>query len=57
MMSKELFTYLQWRFLRDCFPKYRQYCDEWISNITGDQLSYFMIEMERLTKNGIYKGL
>jgi len=56
-MNKELYTYLQWRFLRDCFPRYRQYYAEWISNVTDEQIMYFKEEMRRLTLNGTYKGL
>lgn len=56
-MDKSLRTYLQWRFYLHCFPRYRQYCNEWIDNVTPDQVLYFKEEMKRLTDNGIYKGL
>jgi hypothetical protein len=56
-MTDELYVYLQWRFLKDCFSKYRQYCQEWISSVTDEQIKYFKEEMRRLTLNGIYKGL
>ena len=35
--------------------KYGRYCEEWMKNLTEDQLSYFRIEKERLTLRGIYK--
>lgn len=56
-MNNELYTYLQWRFLRDCFPRYRQYCAEWIANVTNEQIAYFLEEMNRLELKGEYKGL
>ena len=29
--------------------------DEWVKNITEEQMNYFRIERERLTLRGIYK--
>jgi hypothetical protein len=35
--------------------KYHKYVDEWISNVTSEQLSYFEKEREHLIKQGIYR--
>ena len=53
-MTKELRTYLEWRFRFNNIPKYRKYQDEWINNIPKDQLWYFEIEMNHLRSNGLY---
>lgn len=42
-----LFDYLRDRFYRNNHAKYRKYFDEWISNITENQLFYF--EKERIS--------
>lgn len=42
-----LFDYLRERFYRNNHAKYRKYFDEWISNITENQLFYF--EKERIS--------
>lgn len=49
--------YLRWRFMSDSYirGKYGRYFDEWVKNITEEQMSYFRIERERLTLRGIYK--
>lgn len=41
-------AYLSERFLRNNHPKYHKYCNEWINNITADQLRYFMEEKRRI---------
>jgi hypothetical protein len=48
--------YLKWRFMNDSYirGKYGKYCDDWINNLTEEQLTYFKIEKERLTQRGIY---
>jgi hypothetical protein len=49
--------YLRWRFMSDPYVKgkYGRYCEDWIKNVTEDQLAYFRKERERLTLRGIYK--
>jgi len=42
-----LFDYLRERFYRNNHAKYRKYFDEWVSNITENQLFYF--EKERIS--------
>lgn len=54
-MSKELRTYLEWRWRVNTFSKYQQYRDEWIDNLVDSQLYYFEREMEHLINNGTYK--
>lgn len=53
-MSKELRTYLKWRFRINNINKYQKYCDEWINNLNYIQLMYFDIEMNRLKLKGQY---
>lgn len=53
-MSKELRTYLEWRFRINNINKYQKYCDEWINNLNYIQLMYFDIEMNRLKLKGQY---
>lgn len=36
--------------------RYRQYCQQWINNLTEEQIAYFKEEKKRLTNRGIYKG-
>lgn len=49
--------YLIWRFNSDPYVRnrYGMYCDEWINGITDEQMYYFRLEKERLTRMGIYK--
>jgi hypothetical protein len=47
-------TYLEWRCRTSWHPKYLKYIDEWISNITPDQLKYFRKEMLHLIENGTW---
>lgn len=42
-----LFDYLRDRFYKNNHTKYRKYFDEWISNITENQLFYY--EKERIS--------
>lgn len=53
-MTKELRTYLEWRFRVNTINKYKKYQDEWINNIPQEQLWYFEIEMKHLKDNGKY---
>lgn len=48
--------YLYWRFTNHLQKKYREYFEEWFSNITKEQLLYFKKEKENLTLKGIYKN-
>ena len=54
-MSKELRTYLEWRWRVNTFWRYQQYKDEWINNLIPSQLYYFEREMQHLIDNGQYK--
>ena len=54
-MEKYMEEYLVWRFTDKLKQSYRQYCMQWINGVTSDQLAYFILERERLIKNGIYK--
>lgn len=56
-MTKSLETYLQWRFKVNNINRYQHYVNDWMYNLTENQLYYFAIEMERLINRGIYKGL
>lgn len=40
--------YIVYRFMRHNHNKYKHYCQEWISNLTKDQIEYFKLEKERL---------
>jgi len=53
-MDKYMVEYLVWRFTDKLKQSYRQYCMQWINNVTTDQLQYFKLERERLIKMGIY---
>lgn len=39
-----LYTYLQERFYYSNHSKYRKYFEEWVSNLTDNQIDYFEIE-------------
>lgn len=54
-MDETLKKYLLWRFHYFNHAKYRNLADEWIANITIDQLQYAKRERENLIKNNIYK--
>jgi hypothetical protein len=56
-MDKSLETYLLWRFKVNNANRYQRYVNDWIYNLTENQLNYFAMEMERLINRGIYKGL
>ncbi|MBQ9645341.1 MAG: hypothetical protein IJV24_03150 [Prevotella sp.] len=47
--------YLRERFRRNNHTKYHKYCDEWISNITTDQLRYFIEERRRIESGVVLK--
>lgn len=51
-MSLELYNYLKERFYKNNHSKYRHYFEEWVSNITEDQLFYFKQEKVRLERYG-----
>ena len=46
--------YLEWRCRMNWHPKYLRYIQEWVSNVTPDQMMYFEREREHLIKNGQY---
>jgi len=53
-MTNQLNNYLQWRCRMNWHTKYLKYINEWISNITDNQLIYFEKEMNHLIDRGIY---
>lgn len=54
-MTNVLKTYLEWRFRVNNVSKYQKYRDEWITNLTPDQIYYFDVERERMILKGLYK--
>ena len=44
--------YLIRRFMFNNHNKYRKYAEEWVNNITHEQIAYFILEKERLEKHG-----
>lgn len=42
--------YLIHRFVFNNHNKYKKYVEEWINNLTADQIAYFVLEKERLEK-------
>ena len=47
-MTEQLYTYLQLRFCKENHVKYHKYFEEWVQNITNNQIHYFNIEMNNL---------
>ena len=47
-MTEQLYTYLQLRFYNENHVKYHKYFEEWVQNITNNQIHYFNIEMNNL---------
>lgn len=48
-MNSVIKDYLVQRFFRNNHNKYRKYCIEWVSNVTEDQVKYFIEERRRLS--------
>ena len=48
--------YLEWRCRMNWHPKYLKYIQEWINNVTPDQMKYFEKERKNLINRGIYSG-
>ena len=47
-MTEQLYTYLQLRFYKENHVKYHNYFEEWVKNITNNQIHYFNTEMSNL---------
>jgi len=47
--------YLINRFLKNNHNKYHKYMKEWLSNLTADQIAYFILEKQRLDEKDISK--
>ena len=47
-MNNIIREYLTQRFLRNNHTKYYKYCNDWVDNVTEDQLNYFIKEKDRL---------
>lgn len=52
-LKENLHPYLVERFLRCNHNKYKHLYQEWIDHLTYNQLSYFVLEKERIEKNNI----
>ena len=52
-LKENLHLYLVERFLRCNHNKYKHLYQEWIDHLTYNQLSYFVLEKERIEKNNI----
>lgn len=52
---KGMAEYLKERFLRNNHSKYHKYCNEWMINITPDQLRYFINERRRIETGVVLK--
>ena len=46
--------YLRFRFYTNNRKPYHHYFDEWVSDLTKNQIDYFLREMENLIKDGKY---
>ncbi len=46
--------YLFWRCKVNWHNKYHKYIQEWIDNVTPEQMDYFVKEREHLIARGIY---
>ena len=58
MIEKKYIDYLKWRCKVNWHSRYLKsnwYIDQWINNITYEQLQYFIKEMDNLINLGIYK--
>lgn len=52
---KNCVTYLEWRCRVNWHTKYLRYVQEWIQNVTKEQMDYFInVEMKHLIQNGTY---
>ena len=50
--------YLKWRCLMNWPNRHLKYIDEWIQNVTEQQMNYFInIERRHLIDRGIYSGI
>ena len=49
-LDKEIKSYLFQRFMRNNHNKYTHYYQEWIDNLTQDQVNYFKLEKQRLNQ-------
>jgi hypothetical protein len=47
-MNNIIKEYLTQRFLKNNHTKYHKYCNEWINNVTKEQVDYFIKEKDRL---------
>lgn len=55
IISKDLWEYLEQRFRRNNHSKYLKYFDEWISNISENQIHYFEIERLNIIQRSKYE--
>ena len=55
MWPKEYIDYLKWRCRMNWHPKYMKFVDDWIKNVTKEQMDYYInVERKHLIENGIY---
>jgi Zn-dependent membrane protease YugP len=48
--------YLIQRFLKNNHNKYSKYVNEWINNLTADQIAYFILEKQRIDGEDFIKN-
>jgi hypothetical protein len=52
---KDYIDYLKWRCRMNWHPKYMKFVDDWIKNVTKEQMDYYInVERKHLIENGIY---
>ena len=54
-MTEILFNYLRERFRTSNHSKYLKYFDEWVSNISENQIHYFEIERLNIIQRSKYE--
>lgn len=58
MWPNDYIDYLKWRCHMNWPNRYLRYIDEWIQNVTEQQMNYFInVERRHLIKRGIYSGI
>lgn len=55
MWPNDYIDYLKWRCRMNWPNRYLRYIDEWIQNVTEQQMNYFInVERKHLIERGIY---
>lgn len=50
MLNQSIYTYLEVRYYQDNHAKYHKYFEEWVKNVTDNQLYYFNKDMNKSIK-------